>query len=246
MERGDRQKVFWSMVNGHWPLGRGQWAKLGALCFVLCVAALACRRSDLRSAVLSVPGMEDERAVRIVTNAVLDEAVGRYDGMTHAYEVDVGRGVVLYHESGRLTQPEYQRRIVECIQEVGYEARVLTVALNPPAPVPTRKGPFQMWPGRYTAVLHVPGLKTRRDANVVVNAISYARLGGDSPRIAVDRAGKAIRVTYEGLLVSPRSLETAVACAGFAANGTPALLGAPDALAHGWEPFAVPTENKGI
>lgn len=199
-----------------------------------CILAAACRRSDVRTAVIDVPGMSDATSVRIVTNAALDEVVGQYDGIQNQYEVDLTRKLVLYHESRRLLSPEYQRRVEARILEVGFSARVLKVQLNPPPVVLTDDGPIQMWPDRFTAMISVPDMTSNTDANIVVDAIAFARIGGDDPRVAANEKARRLVVRYESLHLSLKSLEHAVACAGFEANNTPARLGRDDSIPDGW------------
>ena len=209
---------------------------------VLCLGALgvvSCRMSDVKVASIDVPAMGDDRTVRIVTNAALDELAGCYSDIRHGLEIDVAKGLALYHESGRLSTRDYQQRIEARLREVGFEPRIRSVQLDPPPPYPDVKGPVQLWPDRHTAVIEIPAMKSRTAANVVANAIGFARVGADDPRIAVDRAARRLTVTYESLGLAPRSLEVAIACSGFAANGVPANLGAPDAVPHGWTPVSL-------
>jgi hypothetical protein len=200
-------------------------------------AAVSCRRIDPRVAVVEAPQMADERAIRIVTNAALDEVVAPYDGIEHDFEVDLSRKVVLYHEGPRLLSAAYQRRIEARIAEVGFPGRVAEVRPNPPAPTRTDRGIVQNWPNRHTAVLVVPGLRDNTDANVVVDAIAYARLGSDDPRVAIHRPTRRLVVSYDSMRLSLKSLEHAIACAGFDANDTPARLGRTDSPPHGWSPI---------
>lgn len=153
----------------------------------------------MRTVTVSVPEMADQRAIRIVTNAALDEVIGRYDGTQHDYEVDLAKRVVLYHEGPGLRSRDYQRKIEARIQEVGLDARVVEVRLNPPVPVPTANGPFQAWPDRFTAVISVPAMTGAMDANIVVDAIAYARLGKDDPRVWARRHPRSVVVTYDSL-----------------------------------------------
>lgn len=200
------------------------------------LSALSCRRSDIRTLIIDVPQMADARDVRIVTNAALDEMVGRYDSIQNAYEVDLSKKLVLYHESPRLFAPEYQRRIEARIADVGFTARVTHCGLNPPTPVPTVDGPKQMWPNRITAVISVPDMKDSTDANIIVDAIAFARVGHDDPRIQIHSASRRLVLRYESLCLSLKNMEYAIAHAGFDANTTPARLGAKDSLPHGWTP----------
>ncbi|NQT93379.1 MAG: hypothetical protein HQ559_11510 [Lentisphaerae bacterium] len=211
---------------------------LGSLAVL--VAAISCRRSDLRTAVVDVPGMDDARAVRIVTNATLDEVVGQFDGNKNAYEVDLSRKIVVYHESRqRLLSREYQRHIRARIAEVGFDARVIQAGLNPPPPVQTVNGLIQTWPNRFTAVISVPDMGSATDANVVVDAIAYARIGRDDPRVNVSASSRRVMAAYESIFVSLKNIEYAIACAGFDANRIPAKLGEEDALPHGWTPVSL-------
>jgi hypothetical protein len=93
-----------------------------------------------------------------------------------------------------------------------------------------------MWPDRITATIRAPQMKTARDANVVVAAIAYARLGGDIPRVAADPPARSLHVRCESLTLSPRSIELAIACSGYAANTTPADLRRENGTPHGWHP----------
>jgi hypothetical protein len=190
----------------------------------------------MRTAVIDVPQMSDATSVRIVTNAALDEVLGQYDGIQNQYEIDMTRKLVLYHESQRLLSPEYQRRIEARISEVGFKARVLDARLHPPPPVATVDGPVQMWPNRFTAVISVPDMTSNTDANVVVDAITFARLGGDDPRVVASQDARRLAIRYESLHLSLKNIEYAVACVGFAANNIPARLGRDDSIPHGWTP----------
>jgi hypothetical protein len=212
--------------------------KRGVLAWmVLCAAVLtivSCRRSDVRVATISVPQMSDAKSIRIVTNAALDEIVGKYDGIKNQYEVDLTKKQILYHESQRLFSPEYQRRIKARIAEVGYSSSFASVRHNPPPPVPTTKGLVQMWPDRITSVISVPNMTSITDANRVIDAIAYARLGADDSRISVDTHSRRLVVAYESLLLSRKNIEYAIAGVGFDANDVPARLGQSDALPDGW------------
>ena len=211
----------------------------GVVLAVGVLAAISCRRSDVRSTVIEVPQMDDALSVRIVTNAALDEVVGQYDGTRNEAEVDLSKKTVLYHEGERLRSPDYRRRIEAKIAEIGYNARVTGVRHNPPPLVPTEDGPIQMWPARFTATISVPDMDTSTDANIIVDAIAYARLGNDHPRVAVDPSSRRVVATYESLLLSRKSIEQAIANVGFDANNTPAMLGKPDAIPHGWTPVSL-------
>ncbi len=209
---------------------------LFAVVAMAAVAVMSCRRSDMRTAVIDVPGMSDAMDIRIVTNAALDEVVGQYDGVKSDYDVDLSRKIVLYHESRNLMSPAYQRRIVDRIAEVGFSAEVIKTGFNPPSPVDTVDGPYCTWPGRFTAVISVPDMDTNTDANIVVDAIAYARLGRDDPRIVVDADAHSVVASYESIHLSLKAVEHAIACVGYDANNIPALQGKAEAVPHGWLP----------
>ena len=210
---------------------RKGWAGLAGLLATLVTAA--CMRIEQHAVRLEVPDMAGARDIRIVTNAALNEIIGRYDGIKNDVEVDIARGLVLYHEGHRLQNEAYRRHIEECLREVGFEATFQAVRLNPPPPVPTTRGFVQMWPDRYTAVLSVPALKSCRDANVVVDAIALARTG-DHPSIAPHAPSHTLRVAYSGRALALKNVEHAIANAGYAVNGIPADLGRSDAVPGGW------------
>ncbi|MCC6227434.1 MAG: hypothetical protein IT195_13660, partial [Microthrixaceae bacterium] len=203
------------------------------------LALLSCRQSRTRTTDISVPGMSDAMAVRIVTNAALNEVIGEYDGTQHEVEVDLLRHIVLYHESQRVTSPAYQKDILKSLKAVGFDATVVRAGLNPSPPVPTVQGAFSVWPSRHTAEISIPGMKTRRDANVVVGAIGYARIGGDHPAVIADTAKRILHVGYESMNTAVKNIEVAIACSGFDANTIPALLGAEDAPQNGWRPVTL-------
>ena len=45
------------------------------------LATVLGRRSDTRTVTIDVPQMTDATSIRIVTNAALDEVIGKYDGI---------------------------------------------------------------------------------------------------------------------------------------------------------------------
>ncbi|MBT7067587.1 MAG: hypothetical protein HN919_14905 [Verrucomicrobia bacterium] len=201
------------------------------------VAAISCRRSDMRTAVVDVPGMSDAMDIRIVTNAALDQVVGQYDGVKSDYDVDLSRKIVLYHESRNLMSPAYQRKIVDRIAEVGFTAEVIKAGFNPPSPVDTIDGPHCTWPRRFTAVISVSDMASNTDANIVVDAIAYARLGCDDPRIVVDPQARRVVALYESMRLSLKAIEYSIACVGYDANSIPSQQGRADAVPHGWSPI---------
>ncbi len=100
-------------------------------CLVVAPALMSCMRKEGRTVRVEVPAMQSELDVRIVTNAALNEVLGRYAGR-HECEIDVNRGIVLYHEGSRLLSQSYLRQIVSALARVGYDARVLVARHNPP------------------------------------------------------------------------------------------------------------------
>ncbi len=205
-------------------------------------AAISCRKHDIRYAFIDVPGMTDAKSVRIATNAALHEVVGRFDGIKNDAEVDLSRKLVQYHEGPRLVNREYQRRILERIAEVGYASKVVSAGLNEPPKVKAKDADgnyhwVQMWPHRCTAIIYVPEMKSVTDANRVVDAIAYARLGRDDDRIDVNAESRTISITYESLNLSQRSIEHSIAYVGFDANQVRAKLGREDSVPNRWTPI---------
>jgi hypothetical protein len=183
--------------------------------------------------------MKSELDLRIVTNAALNEIVGRYVSR-HAYEMDVNRGLVLYHEGSQLLSREYQLRIVQSLGRVGYEARILVARHNPPPTDLVLHGQLvQVWPDRFTAVISIPKLKSNRDANIVEDAIAYARTRDVPASVASDREGGALTVSYSGQNTALRNIEHAIASSGFDANDTFAESDHIGEFAIGWAPIAV-------
>ncbi|HOW98208.1 MAG TPA: hypothetical protein PK634_10515 [Kiritimatiellia bacterium] len=205
---------------------------LGAVA-VLCVS---CVRETQRTVEIKVPGMQTERDVRIVTNAALNEAVGRAT-LQHGYDICVDKGTMFYYEGARLLSREYQRHILRCLREIGYEARIVEVRHWPAPAMPTPRGWLQAWPDRHAAAISIPAMKTGVDAHRVVGAIARARAGDDPLRVAPDPAAHAIRVTYDTNQLALKNLEGAIANAGYQANDTPPSMGLPDSFPVGWTPI---------
>ena len=208
---------------------------LAVLCFGIATAVrIFCCRADPDVMCVHVPQMVDETGVRIITNAALDEILGRYDDVKRQIEIDMTRKLVLYHESDRLLHEAYRRHIEARLREVGLDAHILAARHNPPPPVATTNGPVQLWAGRVTAVISVPEMNSVTDANRAVDAISYARLGGDHPGISVGRNERKLTVSYNGRQLASRNIEHAIVSAGFDANDIEA---GPDSLPDGWRPI---------
>lgn len=205
---------------------------------VFLAATTSCRRSDMRTDRVAVPGMRDDRDVRIVTNAVLGATSELAQAIRNDCEIDVSKRLALYHEGPRLRLPQYRALLLARLNEVGYaKARILKVALNPPPLADTMDGPCQDWPDRHTAVILVPGMTDVTAANRVVDAIAFARVVSDDARIRIDRVARSLTVTHEGLWAARPNLEHAIACAGYSANAVPARLGGSDSVPDGWRPL---------
>jgi len=126
------------------------------------------------------------------------------------------------------------------IEEVGFAATAGRGWLNPPPLLETVEGLRREWPDRFTTIISVPGMKSVTDANIVVDAIAYSRLGGDDPRVAVYPENKKLVATYNALHVADKNIEFAIAGVGFDANRIPARLGAADSVPNGWNPVILP------
>ncbi len=89
-----------------------------------------------------------------------------------------------------------------------------------------------------TAVISVQELKTNTAANIVVDAIAFARVGRDDPLVVVKRKSRRIVVQeYEHSRVTPRNVEAAIACVGYKANDVPARFGESDSIPDNWIPI---------
>lgn len=185
------------------------------------IVVTSCFRSDIHTTRIDVPSLTDAFAIRVVTNAVLNEVVGQYDGIPNSCEVNFENGLIVYHETERLRSPEYVRLIEKRIAEVGFPARVLRVESDRDR-------------HRYRAIISVPDIKTNRDANIIIDAIAYARIGSDDPRIKADHSTRQVTATYDGRRLALKNIELAIASVGYQANDVPALLDRPDALPRGW------------
>ena len=105
--------------------------------------------------------------------------------------------------------------------------------------IDTERGPRRLWPDRITAVIAVPEMRSNTDANIVVDAIAYARIGSDNPRVTADKESRRLLAVYESTSICLKYIEHAIACAGYAANDVLPNLGADDAIPHGWTPVAL-------
>ncbi len=213
--------------------------RIALMMAVLCVGVLAtvsCSRSDIKTMTVNVPQMTTARDVRIVTNAALEEVVGIYERTPSTYEVDLSKKLVIYHESPRLLDPAYLNHIKSRLAEVGFGGDVISVQHDPLPTIRTANGLMRMWPDRHTAVISVSDMATKTDANIVVDAIAYARLGADDPRVSTDADSRQVTAIYNALYLARKNVEQAIACVGFDANTVPARLGEKDSVPHGWKP----------
>lgn len=72
-----------------------------------------------------------------------------------------------------------------------------------------------------TITIDVPGMKSGRCAEIVVNALTRFH-GIPRERIQADLERRTVTVTYESLNLSLKNLEATIAESGFTANTTPA------------------------
>jgi len=182
--------------------------------------------------------MATSRDIRIVTNAALNEIEGRYDGIQNAYEADIERGLILYHEGAHLLNPAYRHRIESSIASIGYRARVIGVRRNPPPPLPTPRGFVQPWGDRVTAWIEVEGVRAATDVNRITDAIAFARTG-DRSSVVPDPSARSILVSYDSRRLARKNIEFAIACAGFDAGTTAAGLNSPGGFPHDWLPVSL-------
>lgn len=206
------------------------------VCSLVAALCTCCARDTRRTVEIRVPEMQSERDIRIVTNAALNEVVGRA-AHQHAYDICADKGVLYYYEGARLLARDYQRHIERCLREVGYEARIVAVEHRPAPAMPTPNGWLQAWPDRHAAAISIPAMKTGLDAHRVVGAIARARTGDDPLRVTPDPAAHTVRVTYDTNQLALKNLEGAIANAGYRANDTPARMGLPDSFPVGWTPI---------
>ncbi len=199
------------------------------------LATVSCNRSDIKTMTVKVPQMTTARDVRIVTNAALNEVVGIYERIPSTYEVDLSKKLVIYTETQRLRDSAYLNRIKSRMAEVGFKGHVQSVKYNPP--VQLANGMVEGWYGRHTAVISVPDMVTKTDANIVVDAITYARMGSDDPRVSTDAGRRRVTATYNALYLARKNVEQAIACVGCDADKVPARLGGKDSVPHGWKPI---------
>lgn len=209
---------------------------LAGLLGLTAVLGASCVRQPQRTVEIKVPGMQTERDVRIVTNAALNEVVGRAT-LQHGYDICAEKGTLFYYEGSRLLSREYQQHILRCLREIGYEARIVEVRHWPATAMPTPRGWLQAWPDRHAAAISIPAMKTGVDAHRVVGAIARARTGDDPLRVTPDPAAHTVRVTYDTNQLALKNLEGAIANAGYQANDTPARMGLPDSYPVGWTPI---------
>lgn len=193
----------------------------------------ACFRSEIAELTIHVPRMESKRDARIVTNAAMEEVVGYLDGIRHEVEIDLENHRILYHESDQLLDPHYQAKIIGCLSEVGFAAEIVQAEFNPLAPIKLYNNTIlNSWPDRFSSMISIPEMDSVTEANIAVDAIAYARIGGDDPRVFTDLARKEIRTVYDSVALSEKNVEEAIACTGYAANSIP-----PQSTPQGWDRF---------
>ena len=195
---------------------------------------ISCYRPDIFSVTIDVPEMSDDLAVRIITNAALNEIEKDFPTPGHEIEIDLGNTRLNYHEQGpRVMEAAYRERISACLRQVGYEPTFHHAGFNPTPIVHSKSGPFRREPNRWTLTMTIPGMKTVRDANVVVDAIGFARLGADVPQIKAFKDSRKLSVVYQAKNCALKNLEVGIASVGFAANGKRPH---PATIPQGWWP----------
>jgi hypothetical protein len=215
------------------------WILPGLAVVVVAVFFASFEDSDLRTVTIDIPGLDDDRAERIMTNAALNETACEFAGPRHACEVDVPRRIVLYHEGPQLLRLDYLARIQQQLKDVGFCSRILSVQHNPDPPLEIAPGifvPGTEWLDRFTAVIEIAEMTTNTSANVALSAIGRARHAGGEDALETDRRARTMTVRYRSMLLCLSDIEHAIACAGFSANDTPANLGRDDAPPYHWRP----------
>jgi hypothetical protein len=211
---------------------------IGVFGVLVCALLTGCFRNETSELTINVPGMENERDARIVTNAALNEVVGSLGSLKHAYEFNVETHVVLYHESQRLVSPVYQHQLIASLNAVGLEAKIMNTGFNP---LPVRRFPdgavMNSWPDRFSTIISIPDMDTVTEANIVADAIAFVRDGGDDPRVTPNRDLRKLDVIYNNVALSKRNIENAIACVGYSANNIP-----PCREPQGWNYFTFATQ----
>lgn len=197
---------------------RGRWLVLGAVLMCVCGVA-SCRKSDIRTMRIHVPGMTDEQSTRIAVNAVGYE-LHRNDANVTASPKE---GTITYAAGPGLKSAAVQARLEEALREVGLEGRVTSVQ-----PAPTEN-----WRDRHTVVVEVKEMQNNVAVNRAVHALAHA-MRDDNEDVTLDAGTRSLIVEYDSMNMSLKNLEQAIANAGLQANDVPAKLGAGDAVPHGW------------
>ena len=200
----------------------------------------SCFRPDTESVTIHVPEMQSERDVRIITNAVLYEIVGRPGGpvqQNFRTQIDLPQQYVMHHASSQMISGRYRAELAAQMKAAGYESSLLTTGRNPDKtfrPNPAEP-PVNTWPGRHSAVFKVPEMRTVSDANKVHHALSrvYTEMG--IGLLEIDPAARKIHIRdYPARRTAIRNLEAAIANVGYAANDMPPYMGLPAAERKGW------------
>lgn len=171
---------------------------------------------DIQTRILRVPGMTTPLQARVATNSVLHQVTAsekEFGNDRANCEIDLDRHRVFYHDGVRLRHADYNRRIVAAIRQIGYPIQMASVRPNP-RPAFHQREPYPVWlepwPDRHTLVLDIPDMTTIRDANIVVDAIAFARAGGDIPHVVPSLATRTITVTFDSMKVDERRLVAAI------------------------------------
>ncbi len=91
------------------------------------------------------------------------------------------------------------------------------------------------WPDRHTLVVRIPELKSRLDANRVVDALAYGRVGGRLDRLHVDPVARTVSVATQNRRVSTgNNFAFRIATAGYGVAGWADGTAPSDPPARGW------------
>lgn len=199
-----------------------QWRQLGII--LLCLTATVvtgCRRQELRTIVIRVPDLRDDRTAALVRNALWAEMT-RYEANI---AINLKEATLNLSASGVLKVPEVQARLRSALQEVGFAGTVVGV----------RTAPVDHWPDRHVMVIRIPEVTNNLTANIAAAAVTHALTGqGSAQSIHVHPERQEVAVTYNSMVQARRNFEHAIACAGLRTADIPPNLGYPDPLPHGW------------
>ena len=200
----------------------------------------ACFRADFAPMTLRVPALATARDLVLVTNAAQHELMGDLPDAQHFCEVDLARSLVMYHETPLLRDPAYVRRLMGALEQAGYPARVVSLqhVPTPPIRVASEPQPVSTWPDRHLLVLEIPAMRAAVDANRVVDALAYGRLGRRPDGLIVDPAARTVSIAHQNRRsATPLNFAARIASAGYAVEGSAAMPAPASPVARGWWPL---------